>query len=146
MIIIDPLLVFKFGIEKTGHPAFRHNSLSKATKLHYERFRDAFGIGPKTIVKVFSDIQDAVIMGENVITNPKMYDFMMALRFLRVYDTQNNHAGFWHRCENVARWDTWDYIRAIQHLKKHKVKWCNLDPADANKVFLALVDEVHCQI
>jgi hypothetical protein len=147
MINLDPVKVLKFGLQKSGHPAFRHSSIDKISKLADQRFRQAFGIGPNAISKVFTDLQTAEIMGEEVIENVDMDEMMMALRWLRIYDTESNHAGFWNCCENTARWKTDKYVKAFQKLKNHKVKWIFADPENPpDEVFIASVDGIHCQI
>ena len=113
-----------------------------------KQFRQAFGIGAETIVDVFADLQNVDIMGEEmVIRDPSLYDFMMALRWLRVYDKEHNHAGFWDMSENSAREKTWKYVLACQRLVQHKVKWICNDPDNLpEEMFIASVDGVHCQI
>jgi len=143
--MIDPIAVFKFGIEKTGHPIWVKDALDKITKLDNERFRQSYGIGPDTLVKVFQDLQSAEIMGEYAIKNPSMYNFLMTLHWLRVYNKECNHAGFWHMSENSARDKTWALVKAIQKLVDSKVKW--IDPESLpDEVFMASVDGIHCQI
>lgn len=147
MIILEPIKVFKYGIQKAGHPEWSKDCLTKISKLELGRFRQAFGVGPETIVRVFHDIQSEQLMEENVIRNPNMYDFMMALHWLRIYNKENNHAGFWNMSENTARSKTWKYVHAFQALVKRKVKWICADPDNLpDEVFIASVDGVHCQI
>jgi len=86
MVILDPVDVFKYGIEKAGHPSvWSRCSLDKISRLDDGRFRQAFGIGPNAIViTVFEDIQNVEIMGDSVIVDANLRDFMMSLRWLRV--------------------------------------------------------------
>ena len=147
MILLDPVAVFKYGIRKAGHPVWVQDSLDKMTKLDGERFREAFGISPSTVATVFVDIQNIEIMEEESMKNPKLCDMMMALRWLRVYDKEKNHAGFWNMCENSARTKTWKYVKAFQTLVKYNVKWVASDPENLpEEVFIASVDGVHCRI
>lgn len=83
-------------------------------------------------------------MGENVIHNPSMKEFMMALNFLRVYPKESNHAGFWKMCENSARTKSWRYVKAFDALVEYKIQW--IDEIESDEVFIASVDGVHCQI
>ena len=147
MILLDPVAVFKYGIRKAGHPVWVQDSLDKMTKLDGERFREAFGISPSTVVTVFGDLQDFEKMGEEAMHNPKLCDMMMALRWLRVYDKEKNHAGFWNMSENSSRTKTWKYVRAVRKLVEYKVKWVANDPENLpEEVFIASVDGVHCRI
>jgi hypothetical protein len=146
MIIADPVKVFKYGLEMASH-SWPYDTLDKATKLHDKRFRQAYGVGPNTIVKVSSDLHSTKISGNLSIKDQSLNEILMALSWLNTYPKEHNHAGNWKCCENKARKVTWKYVKSIQGLKNHKVQWIVPDPNNPpEEVFLCTVDGVHCQI
>jgi hypothetical protein len=146
MIITDPVKVFKYGLEMASH-SWPYDTLDKATKLHIKRFRQAYGVGPNTIVKVSSDLHSTKISGNLSIKDQSLNKILMALSWLKTYPKEHNHTGNWKCCENKARKVTWKYVKSIRGLKNHKVQWIVPDPNNPpEEVFLCTVDGVHCQI
>jgi hypothetical protein len=146
-MILNPAGVFRYGLDLAGHQ-WPHQSLDKASKLDIERFRQAYGLGPNTILLVFQDIQSRDMLGELAIDRgSSMKDMLMALSWLKTYPMEHNHAGKWKLSENTARSRTWRYVRSFQGLKDHKVKWVCSDPNNLpDEIFICSVDGVHCQI
>jgi hypothetical protein len=137
MIIMDPVRVFKYGLEMAGH-SWPYHTMDKATKLHIKKFCQAYGVGPNTIVKASSDLLSTKISGNLSIKDQSLKEVLMALSWLQTYPKEHNHARNWKCCENEARKVTWKYVKSIQGLKNHKV-----NPPE--EVFLCTVDGVHCQ-
>jgi hypothetical protein len=104
MIIFQTLTFLTFGLKKAGHPwQEKKDSINKATKLDYERFRAAYGIGPMACKNVFEDLQR-----HDIIRKPTLERFFMALSWLKNYPNENNNAGNWGLCENIVWKHTWD--------------------------------------
>jgi hypothetical protein len=135
---MDATLVFRYGLERAGHP-WTKDSLEEATKLDYQRFRAAYGIGPNACKNVLDDIK-----AKRLVKNLQMDPFFVALSWLKQYPSESNHAGHWKLSENTAREYSWMYTRAFQQLKEHKIKgWACHDP---DNVFIASLDGIHCLI
>jgi hypothetical protein len=71
----------------------------------------------------------------------------MALSWLKNYPNENNHAGNWGLCENIVRKHTWDYVIALQLLKRIKIVWACDDTENLpQEIFVFSVDGIHCKI
>lgn len=102
--------------------------------LLVRRFRAHYGVGPKAIAAVFSDLKRY--------QPEKSHDLrclFMAASWLKLYDTEEIMAGRWQFGEEYCRNTVREYVSRIQQLKPLKISFDGLDP---NCEFLP-VDTVH---
>lgn len=119
------------------------NALSHATTIR--RMYDFFGASPKTISKLYRDVQDPVICAAPI-AKPNPLDLLGGLYFLKKYPTKIAQAGFVGCCEKTGLAKAWRYVEAIQSLKENTIKWIFDDPEHPfEEMFILSVDGVHCR-
>jgi DDE superfamily endonuclease len=138
---MDASGIFGYGLCRAGH-SWKKCDLEDATKLDFQRFRQAYGIGPNACWSVLDEIKE-----NNLIANPKIDHLLLCLSWMKQYPTECNQAGHWGMTENTTRKICWTYAEAFQALKETKIKWTCHDPDNLpEEVFIASVDGVHCII
>ena len=126
---------------------FHRETIEKTCKkTNQRRMKDFCYAGSKTLNQLFRDIQNPEL-NELQIKNPNPADLIHALYFLKKYPTAHEFAarsGCGTEKTVISR--AWRYIKAIQGLKKKKIRWI-FDENDAtDERFILSVDGVHCRI
>jgi hypothetical protein len=115
-------------------------------KEELRRFRSFYGIGPLAIEKMLHDMQTVNDQetGIPICKKPNILYHLMALNWLKTYDTETILAGRWKLDEDTARKWVWYYIKKIYALKGFKIVWGKWGDKD-DAVFVVSVDGVHCR-
>lgn len=103
-----------------------------------ERFRSHFGVGPKAIVKLLNDLEI-----KHHKRNEYVEHVMMALCWLKLYETEHVLAGRWQRGEEFCRETIKKYVSDIQQLKKTKICFPDCHPL---RIYLGSIDTVHFEV
>ena len=85
------------------------------------RFAAHFGACPETCSSIFVDFQTTQIATARI-AKPQVFDFLMAMFWLKTYPTEHQTMGTLKVGEKTVRNNVWKYIRAIQALKGMKVR------------------------
>jgi DDE superfamily endonuclease len=102
-------------------------------ELNQRRFIAFFGVGPKALASLFTDLEP-----------PKdAAKFLMAVNWLKLYDTEHVLSGRWSMDEKTLRGIVKEYATRIQAMKETKVVWGGFD---FDEIFIISVDGVHCRI
>jgi len=80
-------------------------NVTKCRETNNRRFRSSFGVS----AKVCSLCWDLLSLENNTITIDYNY-LLMALHFLKCYDTESNNAGLFHVHEQTYRKYLWMYV------------------------------------
>ena len=136
--------IILMGLQMMGYKEER-NRVAKSTKLR--RFRSGFGSDPNVIAKIFRDLQlaksrKARIKGKRVC----MWRFLVAVNFLKVYDTEEQRAGNCKLSEKSVRKWSWYYVKKICALKKEKIVWPKNIREGEGIVFVCTVDGAHFRV
>lgn len=129
-------IILSIGLSLVG---FGEERQCVSTRLNNERFRSHFGIGPKAIVAAFKDLQKY-----NPSENLEVEHFLMALCWLKIYDTEHVMSGRWGYCEEYCRETVKFYVEKLQMLKKIKIRF--KFAKDTDRTYLASIDCVHCAV
>lgn len=106
------------GLKGMGFSQRSIDNNSETTNLI--RFKGCYYASPMTCYNLFIDIQSDIC--DKKISKPKPLYVLLALYYLKKYPTKSEMAAFIDGCENTALRQTKRYLKAIQGLKKHKVK------------------------
>jgi len=136
-IYTEEELRFK-GLKLLG---WKDNQISRVTAdTANERFRADFGPNPHVAAQIWEDLQTK---GEDPV-NYTIYpveDFLYALNFLRVYQTEIQRENRWHHCANYLRPRCWYMIEKIASHKQWKITWP--DDNFGTDIWAMSVDGVH---
>jgi hypothetical protein len=118
VISISPADWLHLGLEVTGF-----NSIRQACRdeMKVERFRAHFGASPETCSAIFVDLQTTHIATARI-AKPDVLYLLMAINWLKTYQTESQMAGTFKVDEKTVRTHIWKYVRAIQALKGQKVR------------------------
>jgi hypothetical protein len=105
-------------LKTIGFPAWRTEKTNEEKNL--ERFRSAFGVSPKACAAVFRDLQ-LFDIGNAKVDKPAVHKMLMALYWLKTYQTETVISGLFHNSEETVRKWNWAYCKAFQALKSFKV-------------------------
>jgi hypothetical protein len=119
----------RLGLSLVG---FDEQRQKVSDELNLDRFHAFFGIGPKAVAALYNDLESA---------DP--HHLLLAISWLKLYDTEHVLAGRWRMCEKTIRAHTKDYAARIQAMKETKVVWGGFD---FDEIFIVSVDGVHCRI
>ena len=86
-----------------------------------QHFHGTFGTNVKTCCTMFYDMQ-VRDLGDAAINKPKLHYFLLALFWLKRYQTENVTAGISGLHEDTVRKWVWAYAIAMQALKQFKVR------------------------
>lgn len=108
--------MMSFGLALAGFPGRRQNVRHE---LNLSRFRSFYGVSPKAIAKMFNSLvsADAIKSTKSMTT----IDALIAINWLRLYDTEHVLAGRWNMDEDTLRPLVKRVTKAIQGLKVEKV-------------------------
>ena len=141
VVLTEEEVLFK-GLE---YLHFDYNRQKKVLrKRNIERFRSNYGVSPLAISKVIIDLQTLLDEVDRI----KKFDiryFFLTLFWFKAYLKQNQMEGPWNICPETISEKINVYSKAIQHLKKHKVKWFEDGECDDDDIFLVSVDGIHCR-
>jgi hypothetical protein len=129
--VLDEKDVLSLGLSLVGFKGDRQNV---GDTLNNRRFRAFYGVGPKALARLFNDLHA---------NKPDIVKYMMAVNWLKLYDTEHVLSARWDVSENRLRDILKQYAAMIQGLKQSKVTWGNFDE---DEVFIISVDGVHCKI
>lgn len=116
------------GLSLVGFEEKLHGS----SVVNQRRFRAFYGVGPVAVAAICNDLP--TIDREHI---------LMALNFLKLYDTEHVNAGRWRMNEKDLRQINRSTVKAIQSLKEKKVVWGDWDD---DEIFVVSVDGVHCRV
>jgi hypothetical protein len=106
------------GLHTIGFPAWRTATTNDEKNL--ERFRSAFGLIPKGCTALFRDLQ-LFDIGNAKVAKPAVTKMLMALYWLKTYQTETQISGMFQQSEETVRKWIWAYCKAFQALKSFKV-------------------------
>lgn len=124
----------QMGLEFAGFDSRRRASAGE--KLNVERFKAHYGVGPITVEALFNDL---------LVKFPD-FDYrlgLMAMNFLKCYETEHVMAGRWKNCEDFIRPKVWEYVGKIQSLKASKIV---LGGFDSRETILFGLDCFDCNV
>lgn len=130
LVALDGARILEIGLGLVGFDKVRGSS--EATSIR--RFRAFFGIGHAGISAMYNDLKHLGIQANRL---------LMAMNFLKLYDTEHVLAGRWGLNEKTIRELNRDTVKSIQGLKEKKVVWGDWNNED---IFVISVDGVHCRI
>jgi hypothetical protein len=120
------------GLRFGGFPGERQN---ERLELNRERFRALYGVSPKAV-------QDCTNVLSSKGFDLHLKEVLMAMNWLRFYDTKHVLAGCWGLSEESIRNRVKNCCKAIQSLEDNKIVWTE----QPNVTFIASVDGTHCRI
>lgn len=125
--------ILSFGLSLVGIPKWQ----TCCARLKMRRFRSHFGVGPRAIVALVSDMKRTQNKPINL-----TYLFV-AISWLKIYETEEQMAGRWGYGEQHCRETVLDYVKRIQAMKKWKISFRRI----SKKSRFLPVDTVHlrCQ-
>lgn len=128
--------ILAFGLTHAGFGPERQARCSD--ELCMKRFRAHYGVGPRALLALFTDL---ITFQPN--RNVVLKSLLMALSWMKLYDTEEVMAGRWGYGERYCRETVRDYVSRIGQLKAIKISFRGI-PAGCR--FLP-VDTVHirCQ-
>jgi hypothetical protein len=94
-------------------------------KTNLARFKSIFGSLPHVYAKLWEDLLTTDIVEARLGTDtvrPSPRNFLIAVNFLKCYQTEKSKSGHLGVCENTARKWTWYYAKKIAALVEAKVK------------------------
>jgi hypothetical protein len=119
------------------------NRTKQATNV--SRFVSYFGSSPSVCATIWEDLQRDSTVDEARVEQDKRKPkyFLMAMHFLKVYDTELRNEGPWKISRKHARKWIFFYLSKVQALKATKITW----PLDwGDDVWIVTVDGTHCWI
>jgi hypothetical protein len=102
--------------------------------INNRRFRAFYGIGAKAVAAMYNDIKHLRVQPNRL---------LMALNFLKLYDTEHVLSGRWKLNEKTLRELNRETVKIIQDQKEKKVVWGQWDE---DEIFIVSVDGVHCRV
>ena len=129
MVELQSNHLLRLGLEIVGFKARRIQRTRYKKKL--SRFRSAFGVGADTVAQILNDLSQHEIKED-----PDAVWLLIALNWIRVYNTEEFMEGVFDKDEKTIREHVWKYILAIQQLKDVK----------ASHSSHTTRDEVHCRV
>jgi hypothetical protein len=130
---MDSNSLLELGLSLVGFSCDRQKV---AEKLNLRRFRSFFGVGPKALAALYSDLQQTP-------QQPGLVEFLLSVNWLKLYDSEHVLAGRWKFHEETIRKISKDYATRIQRMKELKIVWGGFEDDD---IFLVSVDGTHCRI
>jgi hypothetical protein len=130
LIALDGERVEVLGLEFAGFEIKRQGSAN----IKNRRFRAHFGIGAAALASMYNDIRE-----KNISINR----LLMAMNFLKGYDTEHVLSGRWKLNEKDIRESNRSVVIVIQCLKEKKVVWGGWED---DEIFIGSVDGVNCRI
>jgi DDE superfamily endonuclease len=119
--------ILMLGLRLVGFEG-SHDSLS------IRRFRAFFGVGPKALACLFNDLPKE---------SKDVTKFLMAVNWLKLYDTEHVLAARWGLHKNTLRPIVKEYSKLTQDMKATKVVWGGFN---FKEIFIVSVDGIHCRI
>ena len=108
----------KLGLVQNG---WAHRTIDRTcSKTNEKRFKGVYYACPKSVEDIYVAIQSPDL-GNKRISRPRPAHLLHALRFLKMYETQEQMAGPAKCTEKTVGTRVWKYIEAIQALKEVKV-------------------------
>ena len=98
-----------------------------------DKFRNHFGGNPHVIAQIWEDLQTTDIEEARLDIDPKYRscnNFLMALHFLKRYDTEPERESRWQTSDRYLRDTGWYFVKKVQALKANKIEWDNGEPDD----------------
>ena len=105
-----------------------------------QKFRNHYGGNPHVIAQIWEDLQTTDIAEAKLGSGTKfrsVENFLMALHFLKRYDTESERESRWQFSDRYLRDTGWYYVQKIQALKAYKIVW---DAGEGNDIWILTVD------
>jgi len=124
-------------------------------KTNINRFKSAFGVHPKVYTDIWYDLQttNLVFQYGKEKNNPIKIDiqkqsvtlesFLLAMRFLRKYDTEEDRSQQSGFCDKWCREWGWYFVDRIAELRQAKIVWPQDD--EWKTIFIISTDGVQCR-
>lgn len=111
--------MLKIGLHQMGY--ILDDDFKK--KAITSRFKDIYGVSAKVCTLIFNDVQTKDL-GDAEIDKPRAWHTLIAFFWLKNYSfaTEPRMAVFFKKDEDTVRKYLWKYLKAIQALKKYKVR------------------------
>lgn len=118
---VSPSEFLKLGLSYVGFEEHRQENANAAANV--VRFRSTFGVDPETCSSILVDLQEEVdVNGKTIMKNPRASFLLMALYWMRSYNTEIILSGIFRRQEKTVRKYLRMYVNSIQALALKKVK------------------------
>jgi hypothetical protein len=123
--IVSPDDMMERGLELGGFSArqIEHAGL----KLKYSRFKSWFGSQPVVYAQIWEDLLTTDIAEARILPKDDLDYFLMALHFLKGYDTEGERSGNFQLNEKTLRKWTWYFVEKMAALKALKVSLASSD-------------------
>jgi hypothetical protein len=121
--------VMSLGLDLAGFVG-RHST----PKTNNRRFRAHYGIGAAAVAATYMDLK---------VEGVQCNRLLMALNFLKLYDSEHVLSGRWKIDEKLLRESIRQTVQQIQDLKNKKIIWGEWGDEE---IFVVSVDGVHCRI
>jgi len=128
---IEPKDIVKAGLTFVGWP--ENNRRNDAACLQH--FLDHFGADPIVVLSLLSDFQTTDVQAARI-EKPSLRYFLMALFWLKCYDTESRLCSRWNTNEKTMRKWIRTYVNAMAALKEIKVRrpwWVGSRDLDAGR-------------
>lgn len=121
VVVLTPDEILRTGLILVGWDGYRQDRAQRETNL--KRFRSAYGSDPIVYARIWEDLQTTDVSKARINAEAaKNFNyFLMALHFLKCYNTETQQSGTFGYCENTVREWNWFFVRKIAKLKKQKV-------------------------
>jgi hypothetical protein len=126
---LDEAQVMTLGLDLAGFVG-RHSTRI----VNNRRFRAHYGIGAASVSAMYNDLRVEMVQCNR---------FLLALNFLKLYDTEHVLSGRWKLDERMLREIIKDTLLQIQNLKEKKIVWGEWEDEE---LFVISVDGVHCRV
>jgi hypothetical protein len=115
---MDSAWILSFGLDIVGFWAARQNV---SDKLNLKRFRSHYGIGPGAIMAIATDMR--IDFKNNKKSAKEMKYILIALCWLKLYETEHVMAGRWGFGEEFCRDMVRSTVQRLQSLMKKKIRF-----------------------
>lgn len=131
-ILVIGLKILGFSDKQIARP--------KTPQKNNQRFVAHFGVMPHVLAQVWEDLQMQPEFNDMIKPVHRDFEvFLMAVHFLKRYQTEEEREGTWNISIRKLRDTTWQYVELIQKPKSKKIVWVHED----RDIWVGTVDGTH---
>ena len=140
----SPAEILERGLKLCG---FSDKTIARnGVSINEARFKDKYYVTPTTCTQIFQDMQKYGFDRDEENKKIKPDYLLLALFYLKKYPTKHDMAAFLDCSEATALSKSKSYVKILQSLLPHKIKWLFDDEELFDEVYIISVDGVHCRI